>query len=121
MCIGVPRESTRSRTLSRMPSPSGLTVTVAGPSRLGGSSPPPPAPAARKAVAASAIALPRAGTARRNADMLAIPGDRPLEAVVQVDAWLPVEQLPRLVDVRDPHLDVRVVERPEDDLRARVR
>ena len=45
-----------------------------------------------------------------------VPRDRPLEAVVELDLRLPAEQLARLLDVRDPQLDVDVVERREDDL-----
>src|SRR5581483_4366586 len=47
---------------------------------------------------------------------LAIPRDRPGEPLVELDLRLPPEQLARLLDVRDAQLDVRVVERLEDEL-----
>src|ERR1043166_6140146 len=65
-----------------------------------------------------------ASSARRQAldgTPLAVPTDRAGEALVEIDPRLPAEQLARLVDVRDPHLDVGVVERPEDDLGLRPR
>src|SRR6185295_15965540 len=46
----------------------------------------------------------------------AVPGDRPREPFVQLDAGLEAEQVARLVDVRDAELDVGVVDRPEHDL-----
>ena len=60
----------------------------------------------------------RPGTARRmrGSVLLAVPRDRPLEAVVELDLRLEAEHLARLLDVRDPQLDVGVVERLEDDL-----
>ena len=39
-----------------------------------------------------------------------------VEALVELDLRLEAEQLARLLDVRDPQLDVGVVERLEDDL-----
>ena len=45
-----------------------------------------------------------------------VPLDRPREAVVELDPRLPAEQLARLLDVRDPQLDIGVAERGEDDL-----
>ena len=48
--------------------------------------------------------------------VLAVPGDRPLEPLVELDLRLEAEELAGLVDVGDPQLDVRVVERLEDEL-----
>ena len=48
--------------------------------------------------------------------VLAVPRDRPVEALVELDLGLEAEQLAGLLDVRDPQLDVRVVERLEDDV-----
>ncbi len=52
---------------------------------------------------------------------LAVPRDRPLEPLVEVDLRLEAEQLARLVDVGNAELDVRVVERLEDDLTGAAR
>src|SRR5918996_693611 len=52
----------------------------------------------------------------RCSELLAIPRDRPLESLVEVHLGLEPEQRPRLRDVRDPELDVGVVERLEHDL-----
>src|SRR5436190_5175158 len=49
-------------------------------------------------------------------DELAIPRDRPREPLVEIDLRLEAEQLARLRHVRDPQLDVRVVERLEDEV-----
>ena len=46
----------------------------------------------------------------------AIPRDRPLEAVVELDLRVEADVLARLLDVRDAQLDVDVLERREDDL-----
>src|SRR5206468_663103 len=46
----------------------------------------------------------------------AVPGDRPREAVLEVDLRVEAEQLARLLDVRDAQLDVDVAERHVDDL-----
>src|SRR4029079_14902861 len=46
----------------------------------------------------------------------AIPRDRPLEAVVELELRVEADVLARLLDVRDAQLDVDVVERREDDL-----
>src|SRR5919197_4875896 len=61
----------------------------------------------------------RAGSSQCRA-ALAIPRDRPGEALVEVDLRLESEHLTRLLDVRDPQLDVCVVERTEDDLAGRL-
>src|SRR5207253_6917408 len=45
-----------------------------------------------------------------------VPGDRLLEPLVELDARLEAELLPRLADVRDAQLDVDVVEGREADL-----
>ena len=55
----------------------------------------------------------RIGHLRR---VLAVPRDRPLEPLVELDLRLEAEELARLVDVRDAQLDVRVVERLEHEL-----
>src|SRR5581483_9677721 len=46
----------------------------------------------------------------------AVPRDRPLEAVVELDRRLEADVLARLLDVRDAQLDVDVLERREDDV-----
>ncbi len=76
------------------------------------------------AIAASS-ASPTSGRASRigsviGSGVLAVPRDRPLEPLVELDLRLEAEQLAGLVDVRDAQLDVRVVERLEDEL-ARAR
>src|SRR6185503_4700010 len=48
--------------------------------------------------------------------LLSIPRDRLLETLVQVDLRLEAEHLARLLDVRDPQLDIGVVERLEGDV-----
>src|SRR3954451_15841978 len=54
-------------------------------------------------------------------DELAIPRDRLPEALVEIDLRLEAEHLARLRDVRDPQLDVRVVERLEHELPGAAR
>ena len=61
----------------------------------------------------------RAGRLGGCGHLLAIPRDRPREALVEIDLRLEAEHLARLLDVRDPQLDVGVVERLEDDLARR--
>ena len=57
----------------------------------------------------------RAGSGRRRL-AFPVPGDRPQQALVEVDLRLEAEQLPRLAHGRDAQLDVGVVQRAEDDL-----
>src|SRR5207247_6697728 len=45
-----------------------------------------------------------------------VPSDRLRQALVEIDRGLELEELARLLDVRNPQLDVRVVERLEDEL-----
>ncbi len=53
--------------------------------------------------------------------VLAVPRDRALEPLVELDLRLEAEELARLVDVRDPQLDVRVVQRLELELSVEAR
>src|SRR5918992_1393954 len=46
----------------------------------------------------------------------AVPGNRALEPLVEIDLGLPPERVVGLLDVRDPQLDVGVVERLKDQL-----
>src|SRR4051794_1059381 len=50
-----------------------------------------------------------------------VPGDRALEPFVQLYLRLEPQRLARLADVRDPQLDVDVVQRLEDDVAAAAR
>ena len=65
-------------------------------------------------------ASPTSGDARRTMRQCrfagAIPRDRPLEAVVELDLRVEADVLARLLDVRDAQLDVDVLERREHDL-----
>ena len=72
---------------------------------------------------AASSASPTSGRASRIGSVIArrvlpVPGDRPLEPLVELDLRLEAEELARLLDVRDAELDVRVVERLEDELVA---
>src|SRR5207247_10548336 len=56
------------------------------------------------------------GGLRQRRPAAAIPRNRPFQALVELDLRLEAEELARLVDVRDPQLDVCVMERLEHDL-----